>query len=142
MRKGSTAMATSFSHPDTSSALGSAVENGWYLLRRNIFLDNRIYKAGTLVEHIDGEWFLQEKREGAITLDLTSQMMCRTYYHGVSLYLMECTWTGTLYARPALSEMPSVKVDPMVAQISLQNGESRVCVKFGHCFLPLELFNW
>jgi hypothetical protein len=30
----------------------------------------------------------------------------------------------------------------LVVHLSLQKGEGRVCVKFGHCFLPLELFNW
>jgi hypothetical protein len=41
-----------------------------------------------------------------------------------------------------LSEVPSERIDPMLVHLAIANGEGRVCVKFGHCFLPLELFNW
>jgi hypothetical protein len=41
-----------------------------------------------------------------------------------------------------LSEVPCERIDPMLVHLVIANGEGRVCVKFGHCFLPLELFNW
>lgn len=128
--------------PKDSKHPNPVLEDGWYLLRENFSLSNRTYRAGTLVEHLRGEWFLKERRDGDVPLALTPEMVCRPFYHGVSLYEIHCTGRGSIFARPVLSEVPSERIDPMVVHLSLQRGEARVCVKFGHCFLPLELFNW
>lgn len=135
-------MDTAFFDTNGSSNFRSAIENGWYLLRRNLVTSNRAYRAGTLVEYIDGEWFLREARGHEDSLSLAADMVCRTFYHGISLYEIECTDRGTIFARPVLSDLPFERVDPVMAHLSLVAGEGRVCVKFGHCFLPLELFNW
>jgi hypothetical protein len=118
------------------------LENGWYLLRRKLFLADRVCRAGSLVELVDGEWFLEENRECGATISLAPASVCRTFYHGVSLYELECTASGVLYARPVLSEVPSRKIDSMMVHFPIQRGDGVVCIKFGHCFLPLELFNW
>ncbi|MEY4669211.1 MAG: hypothetical protein RL518_1910 [Pseudomonadota bacterium] len=125
-----------------SCGTDNALENGWYLLRKNLLLDNRTYRAGTIVEHIDGRWFTRDKREEDGGLSLTPAMVCHAHYAGVSLYHIECNGDGSLYAKPVLSDGCASKVDPMVVQIPLRKGEAQVCVKFGQCFLPLELFNW
>ena len=127
---------------EKSSQGFSRLENGWYLLRRNAPLSARTYRAGTLVEYRDGEWFLAERHADEVALSLTPEMVCRTFYHGVSLYELECDGRGNFFARPVLSDLPSFKVDSMLVHLSLESGDARVCVKFGHCFLPLELFNW
>lgn len=119
-----------------------ALEDGWYLLRRSVLLSNRIYRAGTLVEYRSGAWFLRDSSHGEKNISLTPEMVCRTFYHGVSLYQLECTGRGVIFARPVLSEQQSERVDPMLVHLAIQSGEGRVCVKFGHCFLPLELFKW
>jgi len=128
--------------PKESKHPNPVFEEGWYLLRENLFLSNRTYRAGALVEHLGGKWFLKEGRERNNHLPLAPEMVCRPFYHGVSLYEIHCTDRGAIFARPVLSEVPSERIDPLVVHLSLQKGEGRVCVKFGHCFLPLELFNW
>ena len=125
-----------------SKSVQSALENGWYLLRRKLWSPNRIYRAGSLLEHTDGEWFLRGELDDEENLSLTSEMVCRTSYDGISLYEIECTDRGAFLARPVLSDLPFERVDPVMVNLSLLAGEGRVCVKFGHCFLPLELFNW
>jgi hypothetical protein len=69
-------------------------------------------------------------------------MVCRTCYDGVALYEITHPKHGHLFARPVLSERTPERIDPMVVHLSLQPGEGRVCVKFGQCYLPLELFDW
>jgi hypothetical protein len=101
-----------------------------------------MYRAGTPVGYLDGAWFLEDLRDGEKEVSLKPPMICRTYYHGVSLYVLEYTGEGVFSARPVLSELPAVRVDPMLVHLSLKSDEGRVCIKFGHCFLPLELFNW
>lgn len=104
------------------------------------------YRAGTLVEYLDSGWFIQRPDEGRERLSLSSVDVCRTHYEGVSLYEIECVEHEGALARPVLSTLTPTKIDPMMVQIPLQIplrvGESRVCVRFGHCFLPLEFFNW
>jgi hypothetical protein len=125
-----------------SKSVHTALENGWYLLRKNLRCSDRVHRAGSLLEHIDGEWFLRGPVDDEENLSLTAEMVCRTSYHGISLYEVECTERGALFARPVLSELPFERVDPVVVHLSLLTGDGQVCVKFGHCFLPLELFNW
>ena len=120
----------------------SALENGWYLLRKNLRSSTRVYRAGSLLEHIDGDWFLRGELDDEENLSLNAEMVCKTFYHGISLYEIECTDRGAFLARPVLSNLPFERVDPVMVHLSLLTGEGRVCVKFGHCFLPLELFNW
>lgn len=118
------------------------VENGWYLLRAGIAVRNVHYRAGTPVEHVDGEWFLQGPLDQREKVSLRDEMVCRTHYDGVSLCELERVENGELLARPVLSTLSPLTVDPQVVQFPLRVGESRVCVRFGHCFLPLEFFNW
>lgn len=118
------------------------VVNGWYLLRKNHIVADRVYRAGTLVEHLRGEWFLRDAREDGTKLVLDSGSVCRTFYQGVSLYEIECTNRGVFYAKPVLSDTPFSKVDARVVHAPIESGDSRVCIKFGYCFLPLEFFNW
>ena len=125
-----------------AKSVQNALENGWYLLRRNMQCSHRVYRAGSLIEYIDGKWFVREERAKQDSLALTAEMVCRPSYHGVSLYEIECTKPGAFFARPVLSNQPLERIDPVMVHLSLPTGEGRVCVKFGHCFLPLELFNW
>jgi hypothetical protein len=116
--------------------------HGWYLLRKNHIVANRVYRAGTLVEYLRGEWFLRDAREDGTKLDLDPASVCRTFYQGVSLYEIECTERGAIYAKPVLSDTPFSKVDPRVVHVPIKSGDCRVCIKYGCCFLPLEFFNW
>ena len=125
-----------------NSARSCAMECGWYLLRANIFHKNKTYRAGTLVEHLNGEWFLQDSLGHREEIPLSLDDVCRTHYEGVSLYEIECVGGEGFVVRPVLSTLSYSKVDPMVVQVPLRVGESRVCVRFGLCFLPLEFFNW
>jgi len=118
------------------------LEDGWYLLRENLLLSGRAYRAGTLVEYLHGDWTLKEGQGADKALPLTPDMVCRPFYHGVSLYEVQRATAGAFFARPVLSEVPCERIDPMLVHLVIANGEGRVCVKFGHCFLPLELFNW
>lgn len=135
-------MGTESLPPDESRIVDPSFENGWYLLRRDLLLSSCVYRAGTLVEHFDGAWFVNEERESEATIALSSEMVCKPFYQGVSLYEIHCTGRGALLGRPVLSELPSEKIDPMLVHVPIPNGEGRVCVKFGHCYLPLELFHW
>lgn len=135
-------MNTAATLPFESSTTRPVAENGWYLLRRNVFLSDRLFRAGTLVEHVDGEWFLRVAEHDALKLVLAPELVCKTHYHGVFLYEVECKGGDAIYARPVLSDTPAIKVEPSMVHISLTAGGSRVCVKFGRCFLSLELFNW
>lgn len=125
----------------------SDCDDGWYLLRRDVSLCGKQYRAGTLIEHLHGEWFVQEGRAAGAdparrTLSLDVSMVCNTSYGSVSLYEIWRMRDGLVYARPVLSDVYPQSVDPIALTVVLAAGQSRVCVRFGRCFLPLELFNW
>lgn len=129
--------------PSESISTQPLVEgDGWYLLRSNLSHNGQMYRAGTLVEYLEGGWFVQGLDGGREQLSLSSVDVCRTHYEGVSVYVIECTENEGVLARPVTSTVSPTKVDPMMVQVSLRVGESRLCVRFGHCFLPLEFFNW
>ncbi len=127
---------------ESTSVPTFGVEEGWYLLRSNLSHNKHMYRAGTLVEYLEGGWFVQGPLEEREQLSLSSVNVCRTHYEGVSLYEIECIEHEGVLTRPVLSTLSLTKVDPMMVQVPLRVGESRVCVRFGHCFLPLEFFNW
>lgn len=135
-------MKTSSVTSKSTSASSRGVEDGWYLLRSNLSLNDQIYRAGTLVEHVEGGWFVQGPLGERERLSLSHVDVCRTHYEGVSLFEIECTEHEGVLARPVLSTLSATKIDPMMVRVPLRVGESRVCVRFGHCFLPLEFFNW
>lgn len=125
----------------------SDCDDGWYLLRRDASLCGKQYRAGTLVEHLNGSWCVWEWRAAGEdparrTLPLDVSMICNTSYGSVSLYEIWRRSDGEVYARPVLSDVYPQSVDPIALTVVLAAGESRVCVRFGRCFLPLELFNW
>lgn len=125
----------------------SVWDEGWYLLRRDITSGGKRYRAGTLVEYLRGEWFVQsgacntpDPVRRAVFID--PSMVCRTSYGSVCLYEVWRVREGLIYARPVLSDAFPQSVDPMEFTVVLAAGQSRVCVRFGRCFLSLELFNW
>ena len=122
-------------------------DDGWYLLRSDVSLSGKQYRAGTLVEHLNGLWCVSEWRAAGAdparrSLPLDVSMVCNTSYGSVSLYEIWRRRDGVVYARPVLSDVYPQSVDPMALTVVLAAGQSRVCVRFGRCFLPLELFNW
>lgn len=139
---GWTAEERSGEHPILSSC-----DDGWYFLRRDVPLYGKQYRAGTLVELQHGEWFVHEsagngKDSARRLIPIDSSLVCRTSYGGVSLYEIWRGGEGLVYARPVLSDASPQSVDPMAVNVNLPSGQSRVCVRFGRCFLPLEFFNW
>jgi hypothetical protein len=125
----------------------SVYDEGWYFLRRDVSIRGNRYRAGTLVEHLHGEWFVQNAAcdtavpvRCAVVID--ASMICRTSYGSVALYEVWRVRDDLVYARPVLSHVSPQSVDPMMLNVVLASGQSRVCVRFGRCFLPLELFNW
>jgi len=128
--------------PGESIRAQGDLPNGCYLLRKGVSISNCVYRAGTVVELVDGAWFLHETLKERTRLSLNAELVCRTSYDGVSLHELECTDHGVLFSSPVLSDSPPVTVDPIMVHLLIQRGESRVCIKFGHCFLPLELFDW
>lgn len=122
----------------------SHCDEGWYFLRRNVSVQGKRYPAGTLVEHVLGEWFVHIEGGALVrrSLPIDASMVCRTSYGGVSLFEVWRVGEGLVYARPVLSDVTPQSVDPMTLNVALASGQSCVCVQFGRCFLPLEFFNW
>ena len=125
----------------------SVNEDGWYFLRRDVSIRGKRYRAGTLVEHVHGEWFVQSAASDAAGFEgcaglIDASMVCKTSYGDVSLYEVWRVRDDLVYARPVLSDVSPQSVDPMTLNVALASGQSRICVRFGRCFLPPEFFNW
>ncbi len=117
--------------------------DGWYLLRRGTRILGHSYPAGSVVERVNGSWYIHEGEDrDQQALPLDSSMVCEVSYDGVSLFVVERDSETLLHARPVSSPMTWVRIDPMLITMNIQPGDSHICARFGRCFLPLEFFGW
>lgn len=127
----------------SSDAQVTSEEARWFLLRRAVCVNGTTFLAGSLVEYCGGRSYLYDTGlTHKSPCDLPLEVLYRLGVHEQTLYQVIRHIDGSALARRVLSTEDSFEITAEMLCPPVKPGDSRVCVRFGSCFLPIEFFNW